>query len=349
MFRAIRRFSGISRVELAAITGLTSAAITQIVRRFMDAELVRETDARHRTTAGGGRARIGLSVESEKIRVLGVSVRRYDVLWGLVTLDGTLGETWQTPLDNVEDPLGHVGCTMEEVATSVEHRGIHVMGIGVGLPTYRLAWEPRHAVAKILADRLSVGAIYLGHNGSYAALAEDWFHGDDLADDWLYVFLGVGIGGAVVRRGEGALAPRIRSVEAGHVGIDSLGDSCFCGNRGCVELTAAPHVLARGARLSVRGGFEALRQIKSEDKALASRALSYGLTSIVNVLNLDTIIIGGLEPSLIEAVYAETKTLLEDHTTPNGQPLNVEISQLGEWTSAIGAAMGAMDKIGQPT
>lgn len=347
VFRAIRRCSGISRVELANITGLTSAAVSQIVRRIIDAELVQETEARHRTVGGGGRSRVGLCVGAMKMRVLGVTVRRFDVLWGLVTLAGDLEDTWQTPLDDGRPALEDLGHTMDTIAPLVEAKKLRIMTVGVGLPTFQLAWEPREAVAQVIAERILATPIYLGHNGSYAALAEDWFNGANLAKHWLYVFLGVGIGGAVVRRGEGAEDPRISSVETGHVGIDSEGPPCFCGNRGCVELTAAPLSLAHGTKLSARGGLESLRRITAEDKETAARTLSYGLMSIVNVLDLETIVIGGLDQSLIEEVYGSTRQLLREHTTPNRRPLQVGISTLGEWSSVSGAAMGAMDGIGQ--
>lgn len=350
IFRCIRRQAGISRVELSAQTGLTSAAVTQIVKRLMNAGLVEETSERYPAIGGtGGRLRIGLRVSADQFRALGITVRRFDLLWGLVTLSGQLECSWRTPIDDKRPWRDDMVRTMQEIRQYGDQKKIEIVATGIGFPTFRLPWSTAGDVTHLITHHFASGRVYTGHNGSYAALAEDWLSTDTRkVRNWLYVFLGAGIGGAVVEgRNASTLVPRISSVEAGHVGIDPKGPPCFCGNRGCVELIASPLALANQAHLDLSSGFAALTQIGREVKQDASRALGYGLLSIVNILDLETIIMGGQDGDIIEDVYGGVREFLRCHVTPSQRSLDVRVSTLGEYSGVVGAALGALDQVGQ--
>jgi predicted NBD/HSP70 family sugar kinase len=350
VFRCIRQSPGIARVELANMTGLTSAAVSQIVRRLMNAGLVEEGPERYPALgAAGGRARIGLRVGAVRLRALGITVRRFDVLWGLVSLTGELEKSWQTSFDEESHrPLEKISETARAIFDYVQRHELSILTVGIGLPAFGPSWAPREQVVQAISDQFLPTAVYFGRNGSYAALAEDWFFGEQwVKTRWLYVFLGAGIGGALVEHHHPKEMPRINSVETGHVGVDPDGAQCFCGNRGCVELTASPLSLTRLGQLAPGDGFRALRKLRPHLKRAATQMLSYGLVSIVNVLDVETIVIGGLEKSVIESVYGGVVDLLRDRLTPSQRPLNVYISSLGETSSIVGAALGAMDQMGQ--
>lgn len=307
-------------------------------------------EKRERYPAGGttgGRSRIGLTANDHQMRALGVTIRRFDLLWGVVTFSGQLEKSWRTPIDDRRLWKDEIGQALEDIRQYIDRKEIKVVATGIGTPTFRLPWAPASDVISLIKAHVLSYSVQVGHNGSYGALAEDWFGGDDMVARCLYVFLGAGIGGAVVHRGSAKYLPRISSVEAGHVGINSQGPPCFCGNRGCVEMTASPLSLAKRAKIPGSERFAALRGIDPALKLEASQTLAYGLMSIVNTLDLETIIIGGQDALLIQDVYGAVPKLLQDHVTPSQRALIVKISTLGEWSSVIGAALGALDRLFQ--
>ena len=58
-------------------------------------------------------------------------------------------------------------------------------------------------------------------------------------DDFVYVSLDLGIGGAIVSQGRIMHGVAGAAGEFGHMTIDPQGDLCRCGNRGCWELYAS--------------------------------------------------------------------------------------------------------------
>lgn len=341
VFRCIRKSPGISRVELCQATDLTSAAVTQIVKRFLAAGVVREDASRSSTEASVGRSRISLSLKDDSYYALGITVRRFDTLWGLVTLDGKVKHFWKDESQSFSNVLANLEKAMNTAATD----GQHIMTVGVGLPTFPVPWVGDEDVGSEIAKRIGVPT-YAFHNGSYAAYAEEWFMQDLTTENFFYVFFGSGIGGAWVAR-QGWAPPLITSVETGHVGIDPAGPLCFCGNRGCVELVASPVSLARQHQVPVGDGFQYLKTIDASSKRVAGEALGYGLISIANILNTQTVVLGGYDADLLDTIYGNVlRDYLSHFVTPSGYPLRIITSQLGEFAGIQGAALGALDNVG---
>ena len=133
----------------------------------------------------------------------------------------------------------------------------------------------------------------------------------------LGVWWGTGIGGGVVldgRRWQG----RGAAGEIGHTIVVRGGALCPCGNRGCLEAYAGRRALeARARRAVARGEHTKLFRWMEEKKltrltsglwqkgvekgdplavrlvARGERALAAGIASVVNLLDLDTVVIGG--------------------------------------------------------
>ncbi len=164
---------------------------------------------------------------------------------------------------------------------------------------------------------------YLDRDTNVAALGERAFGAARGVDDFLYVTVSTGIGGAIFSAGKLLHGPDGMAGELGHVSIELDGPRCGCGGSGHLEAISSGVALARDARAAVaRNGspFLAARAAESGsgqvgldqldaravaegedagDPACAAlmdharRAFAMACAGFVNAFNPDLIVVGG--------------------------------------------------------
>ena len=123
-----------------------------------------------------------------------------------------------------------------------------------------------------------------------------------------------GVGSALVLRGALYTGSTGLAMEAGHVSIDPRGRPCPCGSRGCLNvetdagrfLDAAGRVPDPGAEplaaaiALLTAGYATDPRVQEAAGTLVDR-LGLGLASLVNVVNPDRVLLGGLHKHLLLA------------------------------------------------
>ncbi|GAA4551705.1 ROK family protein [Amycolatopsis samaneae] len=112
---------------------------------------------------------------------------------------------------------------------------------------------------------------------------------------------GRGIGGALMNAGN-LFTGGGHAVEAGHLMVDSRGEPCPCGSRGCLERYADGAALARAAAVPTAG--EALRSTTARARRArrhAASVLGSGLAGLATVLDPDRIVLTGFLAGLLAA------------------------------------------------
>ncbi len=123
-----------------------------------------------------------------------------------------------------------------------------------------------------------------------------------------------GVGGALVLGGVLYTGSTGLAMEAGHVSVDSSGRLCPCGNRGCLNVeTDAARFLAAAGRVPapdgvlldeavavLRAGYPADRRVREAADVIVAR-LGLGLAGLINVVNPDRVLLGGLHGHLLLA------------------------------------------------
>jgi predicted NBD/HSP70 family sugar kinase len=121
-----------------------------------------------------------------------------------------------------------------------------------------------------------------------------------------------GVGGALVQRGALYTGSGGLAMEAGHVSVDPQGHPCLCGNRGCLSVEgdverflgeaghqASPGSSALDEAVGLLGaGYPADPRVREAADAIAVR-LGLGLAGLINVVNPDRVILGGLYRELL--------------------------------------------------
>ena len=167
-----------------------------------------------------------------------------------------------------------------------------------------------------------------------------------------------GVGSALVLRGALYTGSTGLAMEAGHVSIDPHGRRCPCGSRGClnVETDAARFLDAAGRAYDPGGGApldEAIAllttgratdpRVRDAVSILVDR-LGLGLASLVNVINPDRVLLGGLHKHLLLAAPKELREAVAART-PWGRGAAVPITGCALDDAAI---LGAAELAWQP-
>ena len=103
-----------------------------------------------------------------------------------------------------------------------------------------------YPVAQRLAESLGL-PVLLDNDAAAAAIGEYWMGAVDPRSTYGCIYMATGIGGGVVVAGEVYRGSSSNSVEIGHISIDVNGDECPCGNVGCLENYAGPSAVVRQA------------------------------------------------------------------------------------------------------
>lgn len=192
-----------------------------------------------------------------------------------------------------------------------------------------------------LADLLGV-PVTVGNEATLGALAHL-----DLAPDLVYVSAGIGIGGGIVL--DGRIYPGSHGLagEVGHVVVDSDGPECGCGGRGCVEQYAGTPALLADAGVDDLTTLEAgLAHGDEQARAAttrAARALGVGLASVLNVLDVPVVVLGGTYARLGPRVLPTLRAELADRAL-SPTPVRVLTSDRGD-AAVRGAAEFVLDAV----
>jgi predicted NBD/HSP70 family sugar kinase len=181
------------------------------------------------------------------------------------------------------------------------------------------------------------------NEANFGALAELWL-GEDTPRDFLHVSAEIGIGAAVVVDGGLLRGTRGFAGELGHVPVRPDGPPCPCGGRGCLEQYAGEEAVLRAAGLEPREdrvGLLAGRAEEGDESVRAAlrdagAALGIALTGAVNLLDPETVVLGGALAALSPWLLPPLETELRSRTA--GPPCPVSVSRLGPEGPLLGAA-----------
>jgi glucokinase len=186
------------------------------------------------------------------------------------------------------------------------------------------------------------------------------------ARDLFYIGIGDAIGGAIILDGKLWIGASGCAGEIGHITIDTEGNECECGNRGCLETVAsAPNIVRRASERLGRDSTSSLSRLAMEESFtagdLAREALNgddfsvmmiertgkyigTAVGSIINLLSLERIVLGG---TIMEAGDLIVKPIIAEARKRSFQPCfeatKIVAAQLGVDGVAIGAALLARD------
>jgi predicted NBD/HSP70 family sugar kinase len=239
-----------SRADIARLTGLTRATVSDLVSELVRDDLVREAGP---GTSSGGKPPTLLTPNPGGRDILAIDLGRQPFQGALVDLGGQIHHR----LEGSPDPVAGPAAT-EEVSRLarrlVRSSDAPVLGIGVGTPgivdpggsvveAANLDW---HGVplGQELIDRLGLPVV-VANDAHAAALAE---FDPGLEANLALVKVGIGVGAGLMVDGRLYGGDRPAAGEIGHIRVVDDGAPCTCGNTGCLETVVSVPAILRAAR-----------------------------------------------------------------------------------------------------
>ncbi len=303
---------------------------------------------------------------------IGVDVGGTNIRAGLVGSDGAVLKLVTVPVTNrsaeavVEAICGHV----ESLA---KHASQPLAGCGCGIPGIVNSEEgivyssPNYPdwrdvpILKMLRSKIAL-PLSIDNDANMFAFAELLFGAGKGRRNMVALTLGSGIGGGIIIDGKLFRGDRGFAGEVGHITVEPDGVACACGNRGCWEQYAASRAfthfvhrlplrekegilaLASGDAAALTPEFVA--ELAGSQNATAKdlwrffgRYLGIGIASLVNVLGITTIVIGGGIARSWNLFIDAAKAEVEGRTyARNAKHLKLLKASLGDNTSVVGAA-----------
>lgn len=213
----------------------------------------------------------------------------------------------------------------------------------------------------ILSEKFNI-PVFVGNDVEIAAIGEQKFGAGRGCDDFVCVFVGTGVGSAIIKDGKIITGATGTAGEIGHIIVDLNGRQCSCGAHGCLEAYASRSAIERRIEGALKKGRKSCildyletgksitssmiqKSIEREDELVlqcvteASEYLSGGIASIINFVNPELVILGG---GLIEAVdYFYQKTIKKARAKSLPVPaekIQFKKAMLGDYSGVIGAA-----------
>ncbi|MBV9127890.1 MAG: ROK family protein [Verrucomicrobia bacterium] len=186
-------------------------------------------------------------------------------------------------------------------------------------------------------------------NDAHAALLGELWRGAAVgARDAILLTLGTGVGGAILSDGRLLTGATGRAGHLGHVSIADSDDRSIFNTPGSLEWTMGNYSVGQrsGGRFSTAR--ELVEAHLSGDTAASElwlnsvRSLARAITSFINILDPEVVIIGGGIAKAGAALFDPLARYLDDmEWRPGGHGVRIVPAALGEWAGASGAAWSA--------
>ena len=318
-------------------------------------------------------------MKTTKTFAIGVDLGGTSIKTGIVDKKGKILDQVTVDSKASKGPpavIRQINCTIRHFLK--KYRQSECMGIGVGSPGVvsieeGLVKHPPNfanwgevALSKAIRKVTNL-PIFVENDANVAAIAEAKYGAGVDYKDFLFVIWGSGVGGGIILDKKIFRGAHGGAGEIGHVSIDYNGPLCNCGNRGCIEAYIGQRYLSKRTKeillsqpkdalpskiiefvegnmnkidpyiisMAAEHGDHIARQILEE----AGKLLGYALASILNVLDVRIVVIGGGVSAAPQHVYKAMETSLRSRILkPNKAAVRIVRAKLGNSAGMIGAA-----------
>lgn len=206
--------------------------------------------------------------------------------------------------------------------------------------------------------------VIMDNDANVAALGEAVFGAGQGATELLMVTLGTGVGGGLILHGKVYRGATDVGGEFGHTIIQYDGPVCACGRKGCIEAFIGTRGILNRLQEKLASGKDSPLQ-KMEFNRITPRDISraagegdqialevlrdtgyylgVAMASVVNLLNLEKIVVGGGVARAGDLILKPARESLDQHVLEvSGKAVQVVGAKLGGNAGFIGAARLAM-------
>lgn len=360
----LRRKNALSRTELAKETGLDAKTITNVVSGLLSKRLVLSgiyEDSR------GGRPRELLRLNNRLKYSMGIYLGKRGIKGVLVNLKGEVLKEEARDLNEsqkLSDVLSLITSVGRELCRSVP--ASRLIGLGFVFPGIIDRTREKVIQASNLPYLEGVSIrerlwkifkmpVEIEDSSRAMALAENWFGRAQDIENFVFIDLGVGIGCAILSRGQLHYGASLSAGELGHTVVDMNGPRCRCGHSGCLETIVSTQEIVKKASKAYGRSLtfdEIMRLNKKDDKNIqkvitnAGYYIGVGVSNLINLLNPSHLIIGGELALAGDILFKAIDEAMKKYAVSSSyNSVRVIKASLGEKGGALGAAALILKKM----
>ena len=374
---AIRRDGPQSRTDLAERLDTSRASITPIVGRLLAGGILAEVGE---GKSAGGRRPYLLDVNPGFGYVAGVDIGATSVDVALADFRGAILERAAEPADVRARPdefLGRVAELLADLLARRDANATEVLAIGVGVPgpveftpgvliapPLMPLWEG-FPIKSFLRRRFPAAQVVVDNDVNVGTLGEFVYGAGKGRKSMVGIFVGTGVGGALILNGQLVRGARYSAGEVGHTVILPDGPLCGCGKRGCLEALASRTAIERDVRAALDAGRPSIlaQLILADNNRLTSGTIKLALEqgddlmtevvsraqyylgllagNLVNILDPEMIVFGGgvieaLGESFLDPIRATARPCFLSQRDVDS--VSIVPATLGDYAGVLGAA-----------
>lgn len=327
VFRIIYDADGpLTKQEIAQRLHMSLPTVTQNLKELFDENIF--TDAGADESTGGRKARliklnknvyfsVGIELSPKHIRFIAINLKAEELAY----------EKLEYPFSNTPEYRMVYAKKLEEFLDRFGFSRERLLGVGITMPGIINEQEGIVEIAPVLQlhhMKLSLLTevipypVYVQNDASAGGVAEWWNY--DGPSAMAYVFLGKGVGGALMIDGKPFEGLNRRSAEFGHMCIHPGGKNCNCGRQGCFESYCSSSVLSDDLGMDIKDFFQHLEEKDPYYMEIWDMYVSHLVTAIHNihmVLDCEIVIGGILTPYLEDHMPMIRKRLKEKSFFPD--------------------------------
>ena len=305
--------------------------------------------------------------------VLGIDIGGTNIRAAIVDIKGKILERKKIKSDarrGIEKLIENLVTIIRQFDSfSPDYIAIGIPGIfdrksGVLTQAPNISGVNNYPVVKALRENIPIENVLIENDASAAALGEFWKGAGSGANSLLMLTIGTGLGGGIILNGELWRGEDGMAGEIGHIVINPGGPKCNCGNFGCLESFVSAEAVRRYVSENSK-----LKDLPSEipmddiperimDLALKGdedaikiwqdlgKNLGIGITSLINLLNVDSVVIGGGLSNAWELFEGYMHDEIEKRALHGPRErVNIRRARLGDDAGIIGAAYLAFKEL----
>lgn len=259
---------------------------------------------------------------------IGVDLGGTKVKLGIVTSEGKIVKKTAVPTLAVEGVEKSIGQIKKGISQLIQGNKKIINGIGIGAPGVvslkkgtvenppNLPGWGRVHLGKIISKEFTLPT-FVENDANAAAIGEFIYGAGKKLDSFIMVTLGTGVGGGIIYNEKLFRGDFGAAGEIGHTSIDFNGPKCKCGSYGCLEAYLGNNYLVENVKKELgeihdskifeltKNNLENLNPKIIHEASLsgdefsikvikdAGNKLGFGLASIINVIDISNIVIGG--------------------------------------------------------
>jgi glucokinase-like ROK family protein len=382
VLRFIHNEAPVSRSQIAKATGLNKSTVSSLVEDLLKRQLVYETGI---NSVGKGRPATLLEINPRAGGIIGVELG-VDFI-AVVLTDFTGSILWRQlvsvdPMDAQDKTIAQILELADKAIDVCKDRNLYRLGIGLSMPgtvnlregilvfAPNLQWR-NVPFRKIFSEHTGLN-VYVENDANAAAIAEYLFGAARQSDDFIFVVVGIGIGGGLFLNGKLYRGKDGYAGEIGHspIAAEPFQKPCRCGNYGCWETYANQHAIIERVQNRLVDNHDSIipsmmikqrvplsisiiKQAADEGDKEALEALTetgtalgLGFAGLIDIFNPEKIILGGTLSTVGKYLLPSIKDTATKHSLSDSSPkVDILLSNFETDAILIGAISIVVDDI----